>query len=391
MEGRNGVLETIGTAPTQAFVGREREFGVLARAVDLVGRRVATQPVVVVGPAGVGRSAFLLEATRRVVPDGWVANMGRHGRWQSLGASLAEAFLGAVERMLVRRPGSEPIRRLGDTVAAFGSAVHETGAGPLDAALSKLLRIAAAETLELPGSFIVMLDDVQDAPLDEQAVLWENLEYASKTGSPFLVFSSYRGTLTSHGREQLNLVQIPALDEGEAAALARSHGYSLKLSGLSRLMELSAGLPSNIVRYLERCTNNRDSVTSAVLDAAHLDLSRIEARTGTPSGADVSSPLRVAGARSLANLARTTSVLERLTAPQHRFLRSLAELSPNGEAVSFAYLRRSLGDAVRFGDGVSPVTVLHKQLHDLGLVSALSEGYLTFSDPALAVVLRKRV
>ncbi|MEU6315859.1 BTAD domain-containing putative transcriptional regulator, partial [Streptomyces sp. NPDC047014] len=198
--------------PGGAFVGRERELGVLAQAACAAVRGGAV--VLVAGEAGAGKTALLGQFGERLRGDGWVVVGGRCPDGDGAPAAWAwvEALGELAEVMPPERVG--PLSPLLDPDGLAPAPQGDATAGRfrLHRAFTRWL-VAAAERRPLA----VFVDDLHEADQETLALLGLA---AAVDGVPLLVVAAYRP-----GHDDPRLAPL-------MASLARLSPFRLALGGL---------------------------------------------------------------------------------------------------------------------------------------------------------------
>jgi hypothetical protein len=235
--------------------------------IQIMKRNYAPIPVIV-GPRGSGRTAVLKEVSER---QGVVGRSVGYGSVKTgLGQALVDAVASLAASLANRRPGCTSLGRLiaaGDefakkspdegTVAIFGQACDY------------LLYALSNEVTEIPGGFVIFLDDLHRANESRLRVFVEGVVALGQTGDPLpFVFARMLDHPTKRPEEGLQEVSLRPLGTSDIADLAERVGLSLDSAAIKVLSDYTQGLPGPIHDLLGRCSGTHqltaDSVTEAI-------------------------------------------------------------------------------------------------------------------------------
>jgi DNA-binding CsgD family transcriptional regulator len=220
----------------RSYVGRDAELdGVRALFRDL---ETAGAAVVVTGPPGIGKTAFVEEILLEV---------GSDARLLALTAAETEISVPYAAVDLLMRPHLPTLTlRLPDAVSVLQDCVVEPGRAGAGAVAMAL--VDAVETLAEDQTVVVWMDDVQW--LDQPS--FEAIVFAARrlTDSPVMVILSLRDTSPRSDamvRAGFVEVQLSPLDREEARHVLSATAPWLGHVASQRVLELSAGNPLALI------------------------------------------------------------------------------------------------------------------------------------------------
>ncbi|MFD0265726.1 BTAD domain-containing putative transcriptional regulator [Streptomyces sp. NPDC127106] len=305
----------------RAFVGRERELGVLAAAAGAALRGGAV--ALVSGEAGAGKSSLLECFSAGLRAQGWTVVEGRCP--DDAGAPAAWAWAQALGRLASVLP-PDPVGPLAALITP-GSPVADSAAGDatagrfhLHSAFNQWLTAAAAHR-----PLAVFIDDLHEADAETLALLGSA---AGIDGAPLLVVAAFRPghadarlapLLAALARREPFRVALDGLDRTEVAALVRAVcGADVDDRVVTALAERTGGNPFYVTESARLLASGQAQADAAGVPDGIRDVVR-ERLARLPDGAaDILRLAAVAGTEThvavLSAAAPAAAVIEALEA-----------------------------------------------------------------------------
>ncbi len=252
--------------PRASLLARGEVLPLIDQYLTQVMKQTYSPIPVVTSLRGGGKTAVLNEVRERQSVIG--RSVGYGSVKSGLGQALTDAMVSLAEALAARRPGCDALPRIiaaGEefmrkgpdegTVAIFGQATDV------------LLYQLSNEISEVPGGFVVLLDDLDRANESRFRVFVEGLVALGETGAPLpFVFARMQEPGQRLGSGMDEIVLRP-LGNGDLADLADRLGLSVETAAVRVLADYGAGLPAPSIEVLSRCSGEHRLTAANIHDA----------------------------------------------------------------------------------------------------------------------------
>lgn len=366
------------------LAGREELLGafeVICRRIEATGE--GDRGWVLNGLRGVGKTVLLNELMRRVDSRGWIVAKVEAGGANPLSVALDNALVRSMRTATGRHPVPR-LRRLLGVLKAFGLRIDPNGvvslgvdvdplqgvadSGSLSADLAALFEVLGQTARDLGVGVLILVDELQEASLDELAAVDVAVHELGQAGSPLpLVFvgaglpslPAQLADATSYAERLYDYRPVGLLDDDGARDAVEVPARDLDVHWEPRALSLALEAARGYPYFLQ-------AIGKHVWDNAR----------GDPINEDdVEVGLR--SAREEVDDGLYRSRWERATPAQRDLMRALARLGGDLPA-SVSDIAKSMGKA-----RTSDISVARNELIKKGLVYAPERGILAFTVPGM--------
>jgi hypothetical protein len=238
------------------LLARNDLFPPLDQYIDSALQQADVRMPVLTGRPGIGRTAMLQELGERQSVVGRSVGFGavRTG----LGQALQDVMTSLCESVGTRRPGAPSLGRLMAAADAFrGRFPDEANESDYSLALDHLLYSLSEEVGNIPGGYVVLLDDLHLANERRSEILLEGLHALATTGAPIPTVLSSK----SVGRRPLGLDEVPLrpINNADVADLAQRFGLTVKPEVIRMVGEFADGRPGRAVAIMRQASEQSRS------------------------------------------------------------------------------------------------------------------------------------
>lgn len=367
--------------PPAALVGRDRQLEAWHVALERIQSERTSQPVVLYGLRGVGKTVLLTRFGRQARDRGWLVAQVEAGAGKSLRQALGEALHGPLVDLARPSAGHRLLKAL-KTALSFKASYDSAGSwnfgldlsdvagggadtGALEADLGKLVNDLSQAAREEGVGLALLIDEAQDLDQAELTAVCATAHVAGQQGWPVL----------------FALAGLPSLPR----VLAEAKSYAERLFVFERIEQLSVEL----ARVAIRAPSADEGVSWADEAVEHI----VTETSGYPyslqqfgqdtwneaAGPNINlHDARVGAARGRAALddGFFRARWDRATRAEQRYLRAMAVDGDDGS---------SSGEvAARLGRGVNSFGPARASLIAKGLVYAPEHGVVAFTVPGMS-------
>lgn len=368
-----------GRKPT-ALVGRDRQREEWSNALRRVELGRSTQPVVLYGLRGVGKTVLLSDFRRSAAEAGWIVASVEAGAGQSLREGIGEALHGPLSDLARPSAGARLLRALKTAVSfkasydasgvwGFGVDLSEVAGGGADTGsfetdLRKIIHDVAAAAEEEGTGLAVLIDEAQDLPAAELTALCAIAHRAAQ--EDWRVVFALAGLPSLPGilaeaksySERFKYETVEALD----AALAREaliqpaqlESVRWEAAAIDLIVAESGGYPYFLQQYGQDTWNAAE--TSPI--------THVDARVGAESG------------RAALDAGFYRARWDRATNAEKAYLTAMAQDGDNGSG--------SGEIAARLARKPTSLGPVRAKLIAKGLIYAPDHGVVAFTVPGMA-------
>ncbi len=368
--------------PPSALVGRDMQRQSWQVALDRIERDRTTQPIVLYGLRGVGKTVLLSEFSRCANERSWIVARVEAGVGKSLREALGEALHGPLTDLVRPSAGKRLLRSLKTAVSFkasydiigtwnFGLDLSDVGGGGADTGLLetdllKLLHDVAAAAAEEDTGLAILIDEAQDLGDDELAALC-SIAHTAGQDSWRCVFA---------------LAGLPSLPR----ILAEAKSYSERLFSFQPIEHLEDRVAALVLTESaanENVTWDPDATEHIVREAAGYPY--FLQQFGQDTWNEAPGPRAITLTDARVGVARGQAALDagffrvrwdRATRSEQRYLRAMAADGDQGSG--------SGEIATRIGRKVTSLGPARANLIAKGLVYAPEHGVVAFTVPGMA-------
>lgn len=373
--------------PPAALVGRDKQREAWRVSLDRIQRGRTSQPVVLYGLRGVGKTVLLSRFTKLALSRGWIVAQVEAGTGRTLREALGEALHAPLADLARPSAGQRLLKGLKTALSfkasydsagtwSFGLDLADTAGGgadtgALDTDLAKLVRDLSAAAEEEGIGVAILIDEAQDLTNAELAAVCSAAHASGQNGWPCL----------------FALAGLPSLPR----VLAEAKSYAERLFVFERVEHLSGDLARRALTEpaaAEGVAWDDDAVTLVVGETAgypyFLQQFGQDTWNDAPGPGVTLADARVGAARGRAALddGFFRARWDRATRAEQRYLRAMAS---DGDAGS------SSGEvATRLERGANSLGPARASLIAKGLVYAPEHGVVAFTVPGMAGFIQRQ-
>lgn len=365
-----------------ALVGRDAQLENWQVTLDRVQRERSTQPIVLYGLRGVGKTVLLSEFARRSGERSWIVAKIEGGTGRTLREALGEALHEPLTNLARPSAGKRLLRGLKTALSFkasydlggtwnFGLDLTEVGGGGADTGLletdlHKLLHDVAAAAAEENTGLAILIDEAQDLTTAELTALCTIAHAAGQDGWRCAIALAGLPSLPrilaeakSYSERLFAFQPVEHLDEASAARVltepAAEEDISWGAGAAEHVVDAAGGYPYFLQQFGQDTWNEAAGPDAIVLT---------DARMGVLRG------------RAVLDGGFFRARWDRATSAEKRYMRAMA---PDGDQGS------SSGEvAARLGRKATSLGPHRANLIAKGLVYAPQHGVVAFTVPGMA-------
>jgi hypothetical protein len=388
---RNPYAPGAGQRPPE-LAGRDRELGMFGVVLERVARSRPERSLILTGLRGVGKTVLLNTLRSQAIGRLWGTGKIEARPDQSLRRPLAAAMHMAIRELAPRHRAPDRIEEMLAVLKAFALKSNPPGAklrdrwqpgidvppahgradsGDIEIDLVELFTDAAGIATDVGTGIALFIDEMQDVSAADASALCAACHELSQLGAPLIVVGAGLPHLPailsaskSYSERLFRYQRIDRLERGAAdlalTAPAGREGVEYHPDALDALYRKSGGYPYFVQAY-----------GKATWD--HAPASPI-----TPDDVAVAAP----EAEGELAVGFFGSRYERATPAEREYMRTMATLAADDDAVSTAEVARSLG---RRASSLSPA---RDSLMKKGLIYSGKRGTVSFTVPHFGRYLR---
>jgi hypothetical protein len=388
---RNPYAPGAGQRPPE-LAGRDRELGVFDVVLERVARGRPERSLILTGLRGVGKTVLLNALRSQAIGRLWGTGKIEARPDQSLRRPIAAAMHMAIRELAPRHRAPERIEAILGVLKAFALKANPPGAklrdrwqpgidlppaqgradsGDIEIDLVELFTDAAAIATDVGTGIALFIDEMQDVSPADASALCAACHELSQLGAPLIVVGAGLPHLPailsaskSYSERLFRYQRIDRLDRDAAdlalTAPAEREGVEYRPDALDALYRKSGGYPYFVQAYGKTTWDHAPASPIAADDVA---MASPEAEGELAVG--------FFGSR-----------YERATPAEREYMRTMATLAADDDAVSTAEVARTLG---RKASSLSPA---RDSLMKKGLIYSGERGTVSFTVPHFGRYLR---